>query len=360
MSVQYKPVLWDRSKWVYDAVLLGAVVAFLALYLRVAPGDADWAKPVDAQIQRMRAFGACAFLMLTVILCIGPLARLEPRLSPLLYNRRHFGVMTAVVAAAHAGFVLDWYFAFSDISRWGGLLGANTSYDRALGFPFEALGLASLVILAVLAATSHDFWMSFLTPPVWKALHMSVYLAYLAALAHILLGAYQSPTASGFPLVAAAGALVVTGLHLWVGLRERAADVATADETRGWARVGAIEEIADGRAKIVALPGGERVAVFRHAERKFSAISNVCAHQNGPLGEGRIIDGCVTCPWHGHQFDPEDGCAPAPFTDKVPTYQLKLEKGLLWVRTEPEPIGSRTPAVEIDAKVWAEIKGEPA
>ena len=33
-------------------------------------------------------------------------------------------------------------------------------------------------------------------------------------------------------------------------------------------------------------------------------IANVCAHQNGPLGEGRIIDGCVTCPWHGLSVPP--------------------------------------------------------
>ena len=37
-----------------------------------------------------RAFGACAFVMLTVILAIGPLARLDRRFLPLLYNRRHF------------------------------------------------------------------------------------------------------------------------------------------------------------------------------------------------------------------------------------------------------------------------------
>jgi len=40
------------------------------------------------------------------------------------------------------------------------------------------LGIAALLVLFVMAATSHDFWLSFLTPPVWKALHMSLYAAY--------------------------------------------------------------------------------------------------------------------------------------------------------------------------------------
>lgn len=36
-------------------------------------------------------------MMLTVILCIDPLARLDDRFRPLLYSRRHFGVMMAFV-----------------------------------------------------------------------------------------------------------------------------------------------------------------------------------------------------------------------------------------------------------------------
>ena len=43
---------------------------------------------------------------------------------------------------------------------------------------------------------------------------------------------------------------------------------------------------------------------------ELGALSNLCAHQNGPIGEGRIVDGCVTCPWHGYQYRLVDGCAP--------------------------------------------------
>ncbi len=41
---------------------------------------------------------------------------------------------------------------------------------------------------------------------------------------------------------------------------------------------------------------------FSNMTAKFPPISNVCQHQNGPLGEGEIIDGCITCPWHGFQY----------------------------------------------------------
>ena len=50
----------------------------------------------------MKAYGTCAFLLLSMALCIGPLARLDRRFLPLLYNRRHLGVLTCAVAAGHA------------------------------------------------------------------------------------------------------------------------------------------------------------------------------------------------------------------------------------------------------------------
>ena len=56
--------------------------------------------------------------------------------------------------------------------------------------------------------------------------------------------------------------------------------------------------------------------------------------------EGRIIDGCVTCPWHGFQYRPEDGCAPAPFTEKIPTYDLKLDGGKVLIAAKAHPPGT--------------------
>ena len=91
---------------------------------------------------------------------------------------------------------------------------------------------------------------------------------------------------------------------------------------------------------IVRLSPSERAAVFRNG-RTLSAVSNACAHQNGPLGEGRIVYGCITCPWHGFQYRPEDGCSPAPFTEKIPTYDLKLEGRTVLVRRTAHPPGTR-------------------
>jgi nitrite reductase/ring-hydroxylating ferredoxin subunit len=80
----------------------------------------------------------------------------------------------------------------------------------------------------------------------------------------------------------------------------------------------------------VAAPGGERIAIFRDGDQ-VGALSNVCAHQNGPIGEGKIVDGLITCPWHGYQYQLKNGCAPPPFTERVATYRVRLKNGIVEV-----------------------------
>lgn len=339
MSVKFEPVIWNRNKILYDLVLLTMVGLYIYAYLRLAPQFQDVTRGIDGATLRMQAFGTCAFLMLTVILCIGPLARLDRRFLPLLYNRRHFGVMTCAVALVHASHVLGWYFAFSPTEPYTALLTANTSYGQVLGFPFEVFGMMALFILLILALTSHDFWLSFLTPPVWKALHMLVYVAYGAIVLHVGLGYLQDVDNPTFPVIVAISVVTVSGLHFVAGRREREADLDGAAIEDGWIVAGDVSDTRDTRALVVSAPDGERIAVFRY-DGKLSAITNVCAHQNGPLGEGRIIGGCVTCPWHGFQYDPATGRAPAPFTEKIATHRIRLDGSRILVDPKANPPGT--------------------
>jgi nitrite reductase/ring-hydroxylating ferredoxin subunit len=211
-------------------------------------------------------------------------------------------------------------------------------------FPFQPLGFVALLILFLMAATSHDFWLTHLTAPVWKTLHMLVYVAYGLLIAHVTLGVLQSETSWMLAAALGVGMIVVLSLHLRAGLRERALDVEPASED--FVEVCRVDEIPDSRARIVTL-AGERVAVFKY-DGKISALSNVCQHQNGPLGEGKIIDGCVTCPWHGFQYLPESGASPAPFTEKVPTFNVKVVNGKIYVHPKPNPPGTRVEPARIE------------
>ena len=337
MSNFYQAVNWNRQKRIYDLSLLGGVVLYIALFtLATFARDPN----ATAETTLIRALGTGALLLLHIILCIGPLCRLDRRFLPLLYNRRHLGVTMFLLALAHATFATIQFHALGDVNPLVSLLTGSADARRISQFPFELLGLAALAILFFMAATSHDFWLANLTPPVWKTLHMLVYVAYALLIGHVALGALQSETDPLLAISLGAGMVTVLGLHLVAGWRERSLDAERRMAGRdGYVDACAVNDIREGRAKIV-LVSGERVAVFRY-NGKVSCVSNVCQHQNGPLGEGRIVDGCITCPWHGYQYQPDSGSSPPPFTEKIPTFNVRVLEGRVYVDPKPNPPGTR-------------------
>jgi methionine sulfoxide reductase heme-binding subunit len=187
-----------------------------------------------------------------------------------------------------------------------------------------------------------------LSAPIWKRLHMLVYLAYALLVAHVTLGALQSERSPVLASALIVGVATVVTLHFAAALRERRVDRARHQLVgQGFVEVCKVDRIAEKCASIVSL-SGERVAVFRY-DGRVSAISNVCQHQNGPLGEGRIIDGCVTCPWHGYQYQPDSGAAPPPFKEKIPTFRVKVVDGTVFVDPRPNPPGTRVEPAEIES-----------
>jgi nitrite reductase/ring-hydroxylating ferredoxin subunit/DMSO/TMAO reductase YedYZ heme-binding membrane subunit len=276
--------------------------------------------------------------MLSIVLAIGPLCRLDRRFLPLLYNRRHLGVTTCLLALTHGVFAIVQFHALGAVNPVVSVLVTSRDYLSLTDFPYQQLGLAALAILCLMAATSHDFWLRALTAPVWKALHMLVYAAYGLVLAHVALGALQAERHPVFPLVLFAGCVVVVTLHLLAARRERRGDVEPARRD-DYVDVCATDEIPDGRGRTVCL-SGERVAVFRY-DGKISAVSNACRHQNGPLGEGRIVGGCIVCPWHGYEYEPSSGRAPSPFTERLPTFSVRVEHGRVLVHPAPHPPGTQ-------------------
>jgi nitrite reductase/ring-hydroxylating ferredoxin subunit/DMSO/TMAO reductase YedYZ heme-binding membrane subunit len=352
LSHAYKAVGWNRQKRLYDLVLCLGIVVYLTAFLAVSLVRQP-APTIETVL--IRAFGTCAFLLLHVVLSIGPLARLDRRFLPLLYNRRHLGVTMFLLALTHGAFSIIQFHALGDTNPLVSVLTSNGSYDSVAQFPFQVLGLLALVILFLMAATSHDFWLTNLTPPVWKTLHMLVYVAWGLLVAHVALGAMQDETHPTLAAFVAAGVVWVLTLHLVAGSREGASDrdlQALPTDEEGFVEVCRVGDIREKRARIICL-SGERVAVFRY-EGKISALSNVCQHQNGPLGEGRVIDGCITCPWHGFQYRPEDGSSPPPFTEKVPTFRVKVIGDRVLVH--PEPL---VPGTHVDAAVFESEGVEP-
>ncbi|HUE71756.1 MAG TPA: Rieske 2Fe-2S domain-containing protein, partial [Pirellulaceae bacterium] len=93
------------------------------------------------------------------------------------------------------------------------------------------------------------------------------------------------------------------------------------------------EQIVDGQGFAAAIAGQE-IALFRVGER-IIAIDNACPHEGGPLSQGTIESGVVTCPWHGWTFNPCTGCSLDPPGKEVATHQVRLEGGNVYIFVRP-------------------------
>ncbi len=351
MSHLYQAVGWNRQKRIYDFTLLGVVLLAVSVFGAITalrhPGT-------TAEMFLIRFTSVTAFLLLHVTLAIGPLSRLVPRFLPLLYNRRHLGVTLAVMALIHGVLTIFQYHALGDRNP---LVSVFTAYGndylsplsdlRSISrFPFEILGFLALLVLFLMAATSHDFWLRHLGPRTWKRLHQLVYAAYGLIVAHVLLGVLQAERSPVFPILLGTGFVALMALHLAAAAKERALDRRASELAgEGFEKVAYVRDLSENEGRVV-VAGGKRFALFVRDGRLF-ALSNVCRHQGGPIGEGRIVNGCITCPWHGFQYKAEDGCSPPPFDEVLETYPLRMVGTAVFLSTQALPPGTKSEGVPV-------------
>ena len=104
-----------------------------------------------------------------------------------------------------------------------------------------------------------------------------------------------------------------------------------------WIDIGAADELSRRELQPVTAKRARLALIYRKG--KFSAISGVCNHVGGPLGEGTLDGDYVTCPWHYWKFHHRTGKGePGSAEDRVPSYAVKVEHGRVLV-----DIASATP-----------------
>ncbi len=96
---------------------------------------------------------------------------------------------------------------------------------------------------------------------------------------------------------------------------------------------GTIQELRDQRVILVNSPG-VTVAVFFEGDRIF-AVDNRCPHMGFPLHRGSLRDGILTCHWHHARFDVNSGCTFDLFADDIPSYQVQVVDGRVYVACSP-------------------------
>jgi 3-phenylpropionate/trans-cinnamate dioxygenase ferredoxin subunit len=81
------------------------------------------------------------------------------------------------------------------------------------------------------------------------------------------------------------------------------------------------------------LPKGERrfldidgipIMLLNH-QGSIIAISDLCSHDNGPLGDGEVDGEVITCPRHGARFNLKTGKALSlPAVENIPVFPTRI------------------------------------
>jgi nitrite reductase/ring-hydroxylating ferredoxin subunit/multimeric flavodoxin WrbA len=112
--------------------------------------------------------------------------------------------------------------------------------------------------------------------------------------------------------------------------------------TGQWIDLGSIEDLKQPARRVVTV-GGKPVALT-FVDGRFGAVSGVCNHAGGPLGEGELDGEYLTCPWHYWKFHFATGEGEPGFeADKVPSYELREHDGRLLITSAPVTERNRAP-----------------
>ena len=100
--------------------------------------------------------------------------------------------------------------------------------------------------------------------------------------------------------------------------------------TDTWVDIGAADELAEAPLRAVTVANTAIALSFEDGQ--FGALSNICNHVGGPLGEGHLDHGYIVCPWHGWKFQRYSGLGEPGFEeDRVPAFPVKVENGRVLV-----------------------------
>ncbi len=109
-----------------------------------------------------------------------------------------------------------------------------------------------------------------------------------------------------------------------------------------WHDLGSVADLS-ARSVTPANLGRTKIAVtFVNGE--FGALSGVCNHAGGPLGEGRVEGEYVICPWHNWKYHCRTGAGEPGFElDAVPRYEVRVDDSRVWVNIDSVTKRTRAP-----------------
>jgi len=89
-----------------------------------------------------------------------------------------------------------------------------------------------------------------------------------------------------------------------------------------WHTVARVDAIRAGEGTAVSL-NGRAIAIFND-HGIYRAIDDTCPHAGASLSQGTLVDGTVTCAWHGWRFHLCDGSWADYRKIKIDVYPVRL------------------------------------
>jgi len=134
-------------------------------------------------------------------------------------------------------------------------------------------------------------------------------------------------------------ALALTSAAGWLGGHLSYAQGVGVDTTAfqsfptDWTDLCAVDEVSEKptRHDVAGVP----VVIYRTGQ-DVVALGDRCTHRGGPLHEGSLENGCITCPWHGSVFDSQGQVVSGPATRRQPALQVRTIDGRVQVRRDEE------------------------
>lgn len=171
------------------------------------------------------------------------------------------------------------------------------------------------------------------------ALHASLNTAalglYLASWRMRANGDREAGVATALAGYAIAGTSAWIGGHLSFALGIGVSRNAFEQPPAKWRTALPEAELVDGQLTKVEVRGSQ-VLLLKQGDR-IHATSNICTHVGGPLNEGELDGTCVTCPWHGSEFDLRDGSVVhGPATNHLTTYETRVSDGNVQIRARQD------------------------
>jgi nitrite reductase/ring-hydroxylating ferredoxin subunit/uncharacterized membrane protein len=214
------------------------------------------------------------------------------------------------------------------IGAWGMSALLDTVGGRSAERAADLLVTAGVLAAVPTAASGLNDWSDTYGPDNRVGLvHASVNTAALSLYAVSLSSRAHGRRARGKVLGLAGFAVLLAGSYLGGHLSfVRGVNVNRTAWQQGpqeWTAVLAEAELAEGEHRKIDVDGVP-VLLYR-TNGKVWALANTCSHMGGPLDEGTIADGGVTCPWHGSVFGFADGgVVRGPASSPQPRYEVRL------------------------------------